>query len=321
MSIHSLYALFFRSKIDYNANKYTAIFSSGTCLIKNVCSDKALPTGVKLKERQCAKWKTVIEEYSINYKKFTLLNICSRLSLIDSTPRLIWDSFNDMDNILQGKSTEDNTYLLPHKLNYLIPNAKLLIIMRNPVERLWSDLFCFTGAKEVDLFNFHNIILKSIKWWNKCVSKYKEIYCAFGYNFTDLPVPGFTTRYGTERGGPIWQDNAADRIRISIYSVFIEYWMQVIPKSNFCFINLEEYSKHPEDYLEQKVFPFLEVGKIADFVKIPKTRETVSNKNKVKAKFSMLNETRAVLVEFYRPFNQKLARLLNDDSYLWSERK
>ena len=38
------------------------------------------------------------------------------------------------------------------------------------------------------------------------------------------------------------------------------------------------------------------------------------NKN---TKNPMLNETMQMLRDFYRPYNQELAALLNDDSFLW----
>ena len=33
----------------------------------------------------------------------------------------------------------------------------------------------------------------------------------------------------------------------------------------------------------------------------------------------MLPETRQLLLDFYAPFNQELAELLNDDKYLWND--
>lgn len=42
-------------------------------------------------------------------------------------------------------------------------------------------------------------------------------------------------------------------------------------------------------------------------------------RNKNTKKKEMLPETRQILEEFYRPFNEKLADVLNDKRWLWKD--
>ena len=57
------------------------------------------------------------------------------------------------------------------------------------------------------------------------------------------------------------------------------------------------------------------------------TEDDATNINEEKPKFQhkvkpeMLDETKRLLQEFYKPFNEELARTLNDNRYLWSELK
>ena len=55
---------------------------------------------------------------------------------------------------------------------------------------------------------------------------------------------------------------------------------------------------------------------IRKIIKQPKANKRKFKDRKVG---KMLNETREILNDFYRPFNEEIAQILNDDQFLWGE--
>jgi N-acetylgalactosamine 4-sulfate 6-O-sulfotransferase len=50
------------------------------------------------------------------------------------------------------------------------------------------------------------------------------------------------------------------------------------------------------------------------------TKDKIVNEgNRKKEHEAMREDTRKLLQDFYRPWNQKLAKLLNDDAFLWPD--
>jgi N-acetylgalactosamine 4-sulfate 6-O-sulfotransferase len=82
---------------------------------------------------------------------------------------------------------------------------------------------------------------------------------------------------------------------------------------------MEEYLSNPADTLYQ-IFSFLDLDPPNDEVMRhmlaiePQNQGSSLMKEKTGV---MLDETRKVLGEFYGPYNEQLARLLDDEGYLW----
>lgn len=301
------------------------MFSTGTCLIQLSCSrgfmSKFKAAEMKMSREICSTRRKQKLSNSFNISS----TLRHKLLLIDATPRTIWDSSYEMDKLLQKENrSQIETHFLVDKLHHLIPKAKLLVIMRNPVDRLWSD-FQFFGGKfaKFNALGFHKLIVESIKWWKQCTSQFKELYCVYGYQFpcNNITVPGFSKRRGLLTKGACWQDLAADRLRISLYTIFIEHWLQKFSVSQFLFIKFEEYIRDPVSYLDENVLPFIEVGKLDNWskhkLKRLQIRNVIYNKNQHSSKDVMFEISRKLLVEFYTPYNRRLASLLDDDTFLW----
>ena len=83
-------------------------------------------------------------------------SITSQPIIIDGKPRTIWDgNYWQYDVINRAKQSLD--ILIPHKIHYVTPYARFIVIMRNPIYRLVSDYTFFTWRKkEMDGQDFHD---------------------------------------------------------------------------------------------------------------------------------------------------------------------
>jgi len=100
------------------------------------------------------------------------------------------------------------------------------------------------------------------------------------------------------------------RLNIGMYVAFIEKWLEHFDKGQFLVVKLEDYDEDPRAYLE-KVFRFLglpEMG-VADWDKVVEQEKV--NVHRDGAREEMLPETRALLEDFYRPYNTLLQQVVD----------
>ena len=135
--------------------------------------------------------------------------------------------------------------------------------------------------------------------------------------FTDENIPNRTCVYDLPLKGDIPETfhpdtswNPIIRVRIGLYYVYLSDWFKVFPRNQFYITTLDEYSTERIKVLKQMT-AFLELPKF-DFNNIKKARRRNSQR---KNKLRMFDTTRQILDNFYKPFNVKLAIVLNDESF------
>ncbi|XP_067943637.1 carbohydrate sulfotransferase 15-like [Watersipora subatra] len=107
-----------------------------------------------------------------------------------------------------------------------------------------------------------------------------------------------------------------DILAHSMYVVYIKEAFKFIPREQFMFRTSEEYNARTVDMIKQMDKEFFRI----EFRPIPpvfmKKIKQTGKKNAV------WNSTLAALDNFYRPYNEELAKLLQDDQWLFdSDRK
>ena len=108
-----------------------------------------------------------------------------------------------------------------------------------------------------------------------------------------------------------WYFSAKEYLAIGIYYIHIREWLKYYPKEQILVTKFEENIKDAKKF-ENIVLDFLEVeNKTIRKEHIPYKQHATRTKTK------MPDKTRGLLEEFYRPHNKALAKLLNDDKYLW----
>ena len=99
--------------------------------------------------------------------------------------------------------------------------------------------------------------------------------------------------------------------------IMVSIWLQVIPRERMLIVKSEELRENTADVM-RNIFKFLGLSSLTNdqLAKVATDRHV--NEGSIN-KLPMLPSTKKLLQEFFKPFNEKLARLLNDDRFLWKD--
>ena len=227
---------------------------------------------------------------------------------VDASPSTIWRYVKEV-------KTDSEICLIPATVKRTLPEAKFIVVMRDPVERLFSDYWytCdqnnkWKGVKDpVSQYRhnakqiFHNTTVHAIETYRECIN-------------------GGSSRFECVRRVAVAKSKVCYPLQLGagMYYYHIVSWLNVFPRERFLFLKMEELISVPNAEI-RKVWAFLD---LQDDVHI-NTRKQRTNENswirspKYKSSFEMFPETRELLSAFYQPHNQLLAQLLSDSKYLW----
>ena len=179
---------------------------------------------------------------------------------------------------ITGEATPEYLHhpLVPKRLVKTIPNIRLIILLRNPVDRAYSH-YNFNVRKGWEKTSFEEAIQLEESRLNGEVDNIFKNESYSAKNFKHYSYLG--------RGR---------------YFEQINYWQTYFPKKQFFFIQTEDLEKNPQKILK-KTFNFLEL----DHFEIDEMqRLNVGNYKK------MAHETRLKLIEYFKPHNEKLYNFL-----------
>ena len=235
---------------------------------------------------------------------------------LDASPSTLW-------GVAQGTEKDEDLCAVPSMIASLVPETKFIVIMRNPVKRLFSGFWFFCSNHKwtqkqkivVPMYYlkhgqeiFHNLTARTIHQFHSCI---------------DAGITKFECVRRATAGHNITTDCFPLRLGLGMYYYHIVRWMSVVPRERFLFLRTEDLASDPYPVM-QKVWAFLGLG--------TQTREEMesillhSNEWNTNAwiksepyreKFAMLPKTEELLNTFYRPHNERLAQLLSDSKYLW----
>jgi len=152
------------------------------------------------------------------------------------------------------------------------PNAKMILLLRNPIDRAYSNYNLPNFTK----LTFEEIIQNEIDEINNIdLDSKDESYLVNDFYEKILP-----------RG---------------LYAKQLEYWYKIFPKEKIFIQSSEEFANNTHDVLNE-IFDFLGIKQ----VKIPDI--TKQNVRKIPP---MKQNTRDYLIEFFKPYNESLYKLIN----------
>ena len=115
-----------------------------------------------------------------------------------------------------------------------------------------------------------------------------------------------------------YQKETRGRAAIALYHLYIEDWFRYFPRNNFLFIKSEDYFADVRGNLKN-VFSFLDLPAISKEELEEDVRSSPKNVGKRKERVGgMMNSTRVMLKDFFKPHNERLAQLLGDPTFLWN---
>ncbi|KAI4812355.1 hypothetical protein KUCAC02_023753 [Chaenocephalus aceratus] len=176
------------------------------------------------------------------------------------------------------------------------PGAKIIIILRDPVERLYSGYLYFKMANK-SAEDFHQKVVKSVYLFQSCLSEGSLRSCVYDTSlYNSMPL----------------------RLNLGMYIIFLLDWLTVFNREQILVIRLEDYAANLEVTIK-KVFDFLSVGPLGQG-EAELTKRPISNTRRRADRNlgPMLPATRDFLRKFHKPFNHKLASVLDNKAFLWS---
>ena len=254
-----------------------------------------------------------LKQIARNGGRSPLVGVDASVTYFDST--IYWQ-----DDPLNKGSDEILVYT-PHRIKHFIPHAKIILILRNPVERLISDFYFFVdGSGKLNPDLFHTLVVNGIDWWNNCLKVLPESKCAFGVNFTDAGLPDLNPGIFSWGELPGDGNNGAARVRIGLYCIYLEKWLDVFDEEDILVIQMERYNKNISHVLEQEVLPFLDLDPYSqtewDMIHKEQTLAPHNTNKKKQRTDGVHQKTRKLLDEFYRPYNIRLSKLLRNEFFI-----
>ena len=221
-----------------------------------------------------------------------------------SVSYLIWTSWTTTPY------TSDSEFcLLPSLFMRVLPEAKFIVIMRNPTERTFSHYYYYSvirankilDSRNVDsakvFESFHKLAVEVITEFQSCVNyRHSVSYC--------VRLKGID--------GEVTNLDGYVGIQTSLYYYHIVPWLSVIPHERFLFLRTEDLAYAPQLTMT-KLWKFLKLHDLPDNIRI------FENVNRQADGLKLPKHTKELLDDFFRPYNQLLAYLLSDMKFLWND--
>ena len=191
-------------------------------------------------------------------------------------------------NLVTGEATErylDHPHS-PKRIKKNLPNAKFIILLRNPVDRAYSHYNMRFNSRRESL-TFEEAIDKESE---RTKGEFEKMENDETYYSRDY----FHHSY-LDRG---------------IYVKKLKRWMDIFPKEQFLIIQTEEFKKNKSEFYN-KVLKFLNLSpwELSDYQEIG-----LAKYNQPK----MREDTRRKLIEFFKPYNEKLYKFLGTN-FSWDK--
>ena len=180
--------------------------------------------------------------------------------------------------LLSGEASPGYLFkpMVPGRMKDLLPDVKLIVILRNPVDRAYSDYHhSIRGGK--DTLSFEKAIESEEE---RCAEEWERV----------LKDPNFRPR----------NYMAYSYLAKGLYADSLERWFKHYDRKQFLILATEDFHKNPQLILDQ-IFDFLGVSSFQ--------AENLRNLNV--GEYNKMNvDTRKLLVEYFKPHNEKLYNLL-----------
>ncbi|ELT90468.1 hypothetical protein CAPTEDRAFT_222727 [Capitella teleta] len=133
----------------------------------------------------------------------------------EASASTLWDN-RVWKHFPENQGLSEPRMLIAQHLHHFQPQAKIIVIIRNPVDRTFSDYLYFgKGGEGVD--DFHRKVQLGIDHFNDCVNNHTEDACVY------LCVNH-------------------SRLSLGLYVFFLEHWMREFPRNQIFVVRLEDYS-------------------------------------------------------------------------------
>lgn len=162
----------------------------------------------------------------------------------------------------------------------LVPNARIIVTLRNPVDRAWSHYQHVRRHALPEKAEFRDVIAREQRWHESGLALSTENYSKLGPRLHKL---GYVSR--------------------GQYAEQIEQWLRYFPREQFLFLNFDEW----------KASSITAAAQIALHVGLPEHPFEACAANVGGYASTMPDDCREQLIEHFRPWNSRLFELLGED--------
>ena len=170
--------------------------------------------------------------------------------------------------------------LVPQRVKDVIPDVKLIVSLRNPVDRAYSNYYLYVRLG-IEKRTFEDAIFSEMRRIE--IIKENDSFQTKNPNFSNYREFNYL-RHG----------NYADKL---------ENWLKFFPREQFCITQNKDLSKNPQQVLD-KIFEFLN---LSSFELKQEERWNVGKYEKMK------ESTRKTLIDYFKPYNERLYKLLGQN--------
>ncbi|XP_062618843.1 bifunctional heparan sulfate N-deacetylase/N-sulfotransferase 3-like [Saccostrea cucullata] len=184
-----------------------------------------------------------LNDYTMNFDEMkTRLTAGKQVSSLitgDGSADVAFDSW-DWKNFPGNEGLKEPKYVLPFFIHKLLPGLKIIIMLRDPVERLYSDYLFEAPIAHylLSLEDFHQAVHRAVRKQELCQAQFSVRTCAYNSSL----------------------ENYKARLRVGMYYVFLMDWLNIYPQNQILVIDFDEYTKDKRKILNE-VAEFLELSK------------------------------------------------------------
>jgi hypothetical protein len=179
---------------------------------------------------------------------------------------------------LVGETINLPYYEIPERVHKLIPNPKIIVILRDPIDRAYAS-YSSLVKKGIELLTFEEAVLKKIDRWADVNQK-----------LTENQIEGLEEKISTYLSN-------------SIYVYDIKNWIKYFPKEKMLFLKSEDLFEKPLETVNNT----LEFLGLEPLVHLVNYSERLENTQLINTKI------KEDLNKFFKPYNKLLYELLGCD--------
>ena len=173
---------------------------------------------------------------------------------------------------------------VPERMFKHMPNVKLIILLRNPIARAWSE------------YNANSRVDKNYDTFETYIEN--ELNDLKNYDFSDK----------VKNNDYDLTNPNENYLKKGLYVYYLKKWFSVFPKKNFLILSTETFAEN-EDYVFTKIFEFLNLPKYE--IKNLKRMSKITYHNTLNPK------TKIKLDKFFESPNKELFKLIEQE-FTWS---
>jgi hypothetical protein len=183
--------------------------------------------------------------------------------------------------IITGEATPAYLFhpLTPARVKAVLPRVKLIALLRNPVERAYSQ-YQMNMKRRYETLSFEEAIDTESQRMEADLARQGQNEMYFGI-----------------------AHRRCSYLQRGIYADQLKRWFDCFDRRQFLILDSRDFAAQPQDVLEQ----------VVAFLNLPAGHIQKYESHHVARYSGMAPQTRARLVEFFKPHNQRLYELLGHD--------